>query len=178
MRLGLLGLAGVAVLELWLLLKLSAAFGAAATVLLVIASAMVGLWLLRVEGFRTLLRASQRMEAGEIPAQEVVEGGLLAVGALMLVLPGPLSDVVGLVCVLPPSRRWLARSALPGRIMRPFDARPESRFGATSDHRDGRSAADFSSRSGSPPPASTDRIVDGGGDPSHTTIEGEYRRED
>lgn len=126
MRLGLLGLIGFALLELWLLMRLSAVIGATATVLLVIVTAMVGIWLLRVEGLRTWLRASQRLEAGELPAEEVVEGGLLGVGAILLVLPGPLTDLLGLICVLPPTRRWLARSAVPRRMVRPFSGRPGS----------------------------------------------------
>ena len=177
MRLGLIWIVGFALLELWLLMQLSGAIGALATILLVIVSAMAGIWLLRIEGLRTWLRAGQRLQAGQLPAEEVVEGGLLAIGALLLVLPGPISDIVGLVCVLPPTRRRLARSAVPRRMMRPFRHSGGPGFGARGFGSPGRE------RGSDPFDADFERLDRGPGDPrpsgsSHTTIEGEFRRED
>lgn len=117
MRLGLLWLVGFALLELWLLLRLGAAIGATAAVLVVLTGAVVGVWALRFEGLRTWTKAAERLERGETPAQEVLEGGLLGLGAVLLLLPGLITDVLGLLCMFPLTRRWLARSALPRQIL-------------------------------------------------------------
>lgn len=148
MRFGFWLLIGFLLLELWLLIKLGGVMGAAPTVLLVVVGAMVGLWLLRVEGLRTWLSANRKLEQGEMPAQEVIEGGLLGLGALLLFMPGLITDVLGLLFLLPPTRHWLAKSALPRRIM---VVRPP-----------------FAGGFGPQPGRSRD---------SHT-IEGEYRRDD
>jgi UPF0716 protein FxsA len=52
------------------------------------------------------------MAQGQMPAQEMLEGLVLAVGGALLITPGFLTDTLGLICLLPPSRRWLLRTLL------------------------------------------------------------------
>ncbi|HEV7309291.1 FxsA family protein [Ensifer sp.] len=71
------------------------------TLLLVLASAFVGIFLLRVQGFTVIRRMQQATQAGRDPGGEVLGGALLVVAAILLVIPGFVSDVIGLLLFLP-----------------------------------------------------------------------------
>jgi len=85
--------------------------GGPAAVLLALATSVLGMVLLRREGIRAWRRFRSALEAGEPPGVRVADGLVGLVGALMLALPGFLSDALGLLLVLPPSR-GLARRAV------------------------------------------------------------------
>jgi UPF0716 protein FxsA len=86
--------------------------GALPTVLLLLGSAIVGTWLLRREGTRTLQALRTASREGRTPALEAVEGLFVLVGGLLMMLPGFITDIVGLLLVLPPTRRLGAGVAL------------------------------------------------------------------
>ncbi|WP_297834209.1 FxsA family protein [Pseudomonas sp.] len=94
-------------LELFILIKVGMAIGFFPTILLVVASSMLGVFLIRVAGFATSLRARASLARGELPAQEMLEGLMIAVGGGLLLLPGFISDVLGVICLLPVTRRVL-----------------------------------------------------------------------
>ncbi|MBP8185246.1 MAG: membrane protein FxsA [Pseudomonas sp.] len=94
-------------LELTLLIKVGGAIGVLPTLLLVVGSAVLGSVLLRVAGIATALRVRERLARGELPEQEMLEGLLIAIGGGLLLLPGFISDVFGLLCLLPFTRRLL-----------------------------------------------------------------------
>jgi UPF0716 protein FxsA len=96
------------IVEMWLLIEVGARIGAIPTIGLVLLTAVVGLGLLRQQGFDTLTRVNQRMERGELPAEEVFEGLFLAVGGALLLTPGFVTDSVGFACLLPFTRKWMA----------------------------------------------------------------------
>ncbi len=121
----------VPLLEIWLLIKVGGRIGATPTVALVILTAVIGVTLLRLQGLRTLTRANERLRAGELPAQEMGEGMILAVGGLMLLIPGFATDVVGFACLIPPVRRrllgpWLRGLRARSPAHRPGSAGPDS----------------------------------------------------
>ncbi|MGV8919627.1 MAG: FxsA family protein [Pseudomonas sp.] len=95
------------VLELFVLVKVGMAIGFLPTFLLVVATSMLGLFLIRVAGFATALRARESLARGELPAEQMLEGLMVAVGGGLLLLPGFISDVLGLLCLLPVTRRVL-----------------------------------------------------------------------
>jgi UPF0716 protein FxsA len=95
-------------LELWLLFKVGSLIGALPTLGLVVLSGALGAAVLRQAGWRTLLR----LQRGETPAPELAEGFLLALGGVLLLLPGLIGDVLGLLCLLPLCRHRLARRML------------------------------------------------------------------
>ncbi len=97
----------VPVVEMWVLIQVGSKIGALSTIALVLLTAMIGLALLKRQGLATLLRANQRMEAGELPAQEMVEGICLAVGGALLLTPGFITDVIGFACLIPGIRQLL-----------------------------------------------------------------------
>src|SRR5690606_14016642 len=103
---------------------------------LVIGSAVLGSVLLRVAGVATAWRARERLARGELPEQEMLEGLLIAVGGGLLLLPGFISDILGLLCLFPFTRRLLVgrlrqRAAEQALRQRAFadepDAGPEMR---------------------------------------------------
>jgi UPF0716 protein FxsA len=95
------------IIELALLIKVGGAIGVLPTLLLVIATAILGSVLLRVAGVATAWRAREKLARGELPEQEMLEGLLIAVGGGLLLLPGFISDIFGVVCLIPFSRRLL-----------------------------------------------------------------------
>jgi len=104
----LLGLLALFIVEIWVLIKVGSVIGALASVFLMLLSAGVGISLVRSQGLQTLLSMQQRMAAGELPAREILQGMLLAIAGLLLILPGFVTDAVGLLLLQPALRDWLA----------------------------------------------------------------------
>jgi len=98
--------------ELWLIIKVGSLMGAWPTVMLVVATAVVGMLVLRHQGLNTLLRGRERMARGEVPAEEMLEAMVLTLGGVLLVVPGFVTDTVGCLALIPPLRRWLAARAV------------------------------------------------------------------
>lgn len=94
-------------IELAVLIQVGGAIGLLPTLLLVLGTAILGGVLLRVAGVATAWRARERLARGELPEQEMLEGLLIAVGGGLLLLPGFISDVFGLFCLIPFTRRLL-----------------------------------------------------------------------
>jgi len=93
--------------EMWLLLQVGSEIGALPTIGLVALTATIGFQMLRKQGFDTLQRGNFKMEQGQMPAQEIVEGLMLAVSGALLLTPGFITDVVGFAGLTPSLRRWL-----------------------------------------------------------------------
>lgn len=100
------------IIEMAILIKVGTVIGALSTIGLVLLTAIIGAALLRQQGLATLLRANQRLNSGELPAREVAEGLILAVGGALLLTPGFVTDTFGLLCLLPFTRQWLAAHVL------------------------------------------------------------------
>ena len=97
----------VPIIEIYLLIQVGQVIGAGWTIFLVVFTAVIGVWLLRIQGLSTLMRAQQKMQQGELPAREILEGmGLVVAGALLLT-PGFFTDTVGFFLLFPPTRIWL-----------------------------------------------------------------------
>lgn len=112
-------------LELAVLIKVGSSIGVLPTLLLLIASALAGGFLLRIAGPATAWRARARLLAGEPPEQEMLDGLLLALGGFLLLLPGFISDVLGLLCLLPFTRHLVRQ-----RLSRRADQRSQPAFRA------------------------------------------------
>ncbi len=97
----------VPIIEIYLLIQVGQVIGAGWTIMLVVLTAVIGVWLLRIQGLSTLTRAQQKLQENELPAREILEGmGLLVAGALLLT-PGFFTDGVGFFLLFPPTRMWL-----------------------------------------------------------------------
>lgn len=102
-------------LELYLLVKVGSMTGALNMVLWVFASAVIGLWAVRAQGQDAMLKVRADMDAGRVPQNPFLDGLLLFLGGILLILPGLVSDAIGLLLLIPPLRR-LAAAKL-GRYM-------------------------------------------------------------
>jgi len=112
MRFFLLLFIALPLFELWLIIKVGSLLGAAATVALVVATAVVGLLVLRYQGVKTLLRGRESMAQGHLPAQEMLEAMMLSIAGVLLVLPGFATDTAGFLLLVSPLRRLVAARAL------------------------------------------------------------------
>ena len=109
----LLALVCLPVVEIYLLMQMIGVLGFFITLALLLTAAMVGTHLLRLQGWSAGMRLQQALARGEMPALEILESGLIATGGLLLLLPGFLSDILALLCLIPATRRllmaWLLR---------------------------------------------------------------------
>lgn len=96
-------------IEIWLLIKVGGAIGALPTFLLVILASIAGGFLLRQQGMTTLRRFQQSLAQGQLPATEMMEGVMIVIGAVLLMLPGFFTDMIGALFLIPPLRRALIR---------------------------------------------------------------------
>ncbi|KPA98461.1 FxsA family protein [Pseudomonas asplenii] len=96
------------VLELYVFFQVSTAIGFFPALALIILGSAIGVLVLRVAGLTTALRARESLNRGELPAQTMLEGLMLALGGGLLLLPGFISDVFGLLLLLPMTRRLAA----------------------------------------------------------------------
>lgn len=99
-------------IELAVLIKVGSVIGVFPTLLLLVATALLGSFMLRIAGVATAWRARERLARGELPEQEMLEGLMIAVGGGLLLLPGFISDLFGLVCIIPFTRRLIIRRVL------------------------------------------------------------------
>jgi UPF0716 protein FxsA len=103
----------VPLVELYILIKIGSRIGGVNTILLVVTTAMLGAWLARLQGLRTLQQIQVSLSQGQIPAEELIDGVLILVGGILLITPGVLTDLFALVLLFPITRtyfkRWLRR---------------------------------------------------------------------
>ena len=104
----------VPIVEMLLLFEVSDHIGGLNTVGLVVLTAAIGIQVLKHQGLSTITRAQQRLQHGELPGQEILEGLFLAVGGAFLLTPGFITDTAGFVFLIGPTRRllvkWLIKS--------------------------------------------------------------------
>jgi UPF0716 protein FxsA len=103
----------VPIAELYVIIKVGDLIGALPTIALLIADSLLGAWLLKSQGRAVWRRFQDTMEAGRIPHRELFDGVLVIFGGAFLITPGFLTDIVGVLLLLPPTRalfrRWLIR---------------------------------------------------------------------
>lgn len=96
--------------ELWVLIQVGQAIGVLPTVLLLLADAVLGTWLFRSQGRKTWQAFREALIERRLPAVEVADGALVVFGGALLLTPGFITDVLGVLCLLPPTRVVLRRS--------------------------------------------------------------------
>jgi UPF0716 protein FxsA len=116
----LLALIAVPLLEIFVFIEVGRAIGWLLAVLLLFGTSLLGLWLLRILGRSAIERVSLAVAERRMPGRTALDGALGFLGAVLLVLPGFLTDVLGALLLLPPTRtltrRWLSRHYL-GRLV-------------------------------------------------------------
>ncbi len=100
------------VAEIYVLIVVGGWIGALPTILLLIASSLIGGYLLKREGAKALRSLRQASQERRPPHKEIADGILIFLGGLLMLLPGFISDVVGLLCLFPPTRALLRKGIL------------------------------------------------------------------
>ena len=98
---------GIPLIEIYLFIKIGSQIGAFNTVLLILTTAVAGVAYARYEGFNTLKSGMSQLIKNEIPIYELVSGATLAFAALLLIFPGFATDLIGILLVIPITRRLI-----------------------------------------------------------------------
>ncbi len=99
----------VPIIEIYLFIKIGAQIGAFNTISLIFITAVVGLYYARYEGLNTLRSAIKNTMQNQMPIYEIISGAALAFAALLMILPGFLTDCIGLLLIFPWSRKILLK---------------------------------------------------------------------
>ena len=97
----------VPIIEIYLLIKIGSQIGAMTTILLIFSTAIIGIYYAKYEGLNTLRSGFSQLSKNETPAYEVVSGAAIAFAALLLIIPGFLTDIIGFLLIFPISRKLI-----------------------------------------------------------------------
>lgn len=150
----------VPIIEIGLFIQVGGFLGLWPTIALVLVTAFVGASLVRSQGLQTLMSVQGRLQQGELPAQQILEGVMLAVAGVLLLTPGFLTDALGMLVLLPAPRAAIAKYLMSKMVVKSVGGNSfhgsfnSEQFGQNPFHRD-----PFENKDGS-------------------TFEGEYERKD
>ena len=96
----------IPVIEIYLLIKIGSFIGAFFTIFLIFTTAVIGVYYAKYEGINTLKSGFLQLSKNETPAYEVISGAAIALAALLLIIPGFVTDVLGFLLIFPASRRF------------------------------------------------------------------------
>ena len=97
----------IPVIEIFLLIKIGSQIGAITTILLIFATAIVGVYYAKYEGLNTLKSGFEQISKNKAPTYEMITGAAIAFAALLLIIPGFATDVIGFLIIFPLSRNFL-----------------------------------------------------------------------
>ena len=103
----LIALISIPVIEIYLFIEVGSQIGALNTILLIFITAFFGVVYARYEGFNTLKSGMSQIVKNEMPFYEIISGAALAFAALLLILPGFATDMLGLLIIFPPTRKLI-----------------------------------------------------------------------
>ena len=101
---------GIPAIEIYLMIKVGDVIGALNTILLIFFTAITGVYFAKLAGLSTLRSGLGQIIKNEIPIYEIISGAALAFAALLLILPGFLTDIVGFLLIIPVTRKFFIKS--------------------------------------------------------------------
>ena len=102
----------VPIIEIYLLIKIGSKIGAITTILLILTTAIVGVYYAKYEGLNTLKSGLTLLSRNEAPTYEMLSGTLIAFAAVLLIVPGFLTDVLGFLLIFPVSRKFFLKKII------------------------------------------------------------------
>jgi UPF0716 protein FxsA len=99
----------IPVIELYLLIKVGTVIGGFNTILIVILTGFAGAWLARMEGLNTMLKVRRNLDQGIMPAEDLMDALIIVIAGLVLITPGLMTDVFGLMLLWPVTRNAFKR---------------------------------------------------------------------
>jgi UPF0716 protein FxsA len=115
LRFVLIGLLCLPLIEIAVLIMVGSSIGVLSTIALVIFTGFMGSFLLRAQGFAAFSNLRRALESGQAPDAQIADAALIMVAGVMLIIPGFVSDLVGIALFIPFVRRWIVKS-LAGNI--------------------------------------------------------------
>ena len=103
------------IIEIYLFISIGSEIGAFTTILLIFSTAIIGVYYARYEGLKTLKSGFIQLSKNEPPNYEILSGAGIAFAALLLIIPGFLTDLIGFLLIFPFSRRMMFKSFLNNR---------------------------------------------------------------
>ncbi len=97
----------VPAIEIYLLIKIGSGIGAISTIFLILMTAIIGIYYAKYEGLNTLRSGFTQLSKNETPAYEVISGAAIAFAALLLIIPGFLTDTLGFLLIFPVTRKLI-----------------------------------------------------------------------
>ena len=97
----------VPIIEIYLLIKIGSQIGALTTILLILTTAVIGVYYAKYEGLNTLKSGFLQLSKNESPAYEVISGAAIAFAALLLIIPGFATDMIGFLLIFPLTRKLI-----------------------------------------------------------------------
>ena len=97
----------IPIIEIYLFIKIGSQIGAFHTIFLILATAILGVYYAKYEGLNTLRSGFAQISKNETPAYEVLSGAAIAFAAILLIIPGFLTDLIGFFLILPLSRKYI-----------------------------------------------------------------------
>ena len=110
MNAGILFIIGIPLVEIYLLIKVGGIIGAFNTIFLIFFTAIMGVYFARLEGLNAVRSGFSQLVKNELPIYEIISGAALAFAALLLIIPGFLTDLVGFLLIVPVTRKFFIRS--------------------------------------------------------------------
>ena len=97
----------IPVIEIYFLIKIGSQIGAITTIFLIFTTAIIGIYYAKYEGLNTIKSGFAQLSKNETPAYEVISGAAIAFAALLLIVPGFLTDIIGFLLIFPTSRKFI-----------------------------------------------------------------------
>ena len=101
---------GIPLIEIYLMIKVGGFIGAFNTIFLILFTAVTGIFFARIEGLNTLRAGFNQLIKNEVPVYEIISGAALAFAALMLIIPGFLTDLLGFLLIIPFTRKFFIKT--------------------------------------------------------------------
>jgi len=113
----------VPIIEIYLFIKIGSQIGAFNTISLILITAIIGIFYARYEGLNTLKSGVSQLFKNEVPQYEIISGAAIAFAALLLVIPGFATDIIGFLIIFP-----LTRKLIFGKLVKKFNYKKKNNF--------------------------------------------------
>ena len=100
----------IPIIEIYVLIKVGSQIGAITTILLIFSTAIIGIYYAKYEGLNTIKSGFIQLSKNEAPAFEILSGAAIAFAALLLIVPGFVTDIIGFSLIFPPSRKLIFKN--------------------------------------------------------------------
>ena len=100
----------IPIIEIYLFIKIGSEIGALTTIILILTTAVVGIYYAKYEGLNTLRYGFAQLSKNETPTYEIMSGAAIALSALLLIIPGFATDLMGFLLIFPLSRKFIFKN--------------------------------------------------------------------